>query len=107
MTDLSELTELLVDKIRETEEFSTYKKTLQVIKENSSVYERVEELLSKNYELQKSEPEDMIDLMDALTKEYEDVINIEAVGEFLEAEAAYSHLVREVNRRVVQGLESD
>lgn len=107
MTDLSELTELLVDKIRETEEFSTYKKTLQVIKENSSVYERVAELLSKNYELQKSEPEDMIDLMDALTKEYEDVINIEAVGEFLEAEAAYSHLVREVNRRVVQGLESD
>ena len=53
------------------------------------------------------ESSELMDLMDALTNEYEDVINNESVARFLEAEAAICRMVREFNLMVTEGLEFD
>ena len=53
------------------------------------------------------DPGDLMDCMDALTNEYEDVINNGSVAAFMEAEAAICTLVREFNLTVTEGLDFD
>ena len=68
------------------------------------MYKRVTEYREKNFALQQSDSEDLLDLLDALTNEYEDVINIELASDFIEAEVALCRLVQNFNKDIIAGL---
>lgn len=105
MTDLSALSNQVLETIKGTEEYKNYKALLAEIKKNPAIYDRVNELREKNFMLQQSDSEDILDMMDALTNEYEDVINSELASEFLGAEVALCRLIQEFNRSLTDGLE--
>ena len=105
MTDLSALCDHVLKEICNTEEYITYEKNLQKLKKDPSLYERVNEFRTKNFMLQQSDSEDLLDMLDALTNEYEDVINIELVNDFMEAEVALCKMVQEFYRKLIDGLE--
>lgn len=107
MTDLSNLAQNVINIIRSTPEYEKYASALEEIKKDPDLYRRVNELRLKNFELQQEDNEDMMDLMDALTNEYEDVINLESVNRFMEAEAGLCRLFQEFNYLVTNGLEFD
>ena len=109
MTDITDLSKYVVDTIRSTDEYREYSASISALKENPELYHRVNEMREKNYSLHQSDmdPGDLMDLMDALTNEYEDVINNESVARFLEAEAAICRLVQEFNHFVTEGLDFD
>ncbi len=61
----------------------------------------------KNFLIQQKDEEDMMELMDALTNEYEDVIGMSIVTEFIEAEAAFVKMIQDFTNTVTYGLEFD
>ncbi len=109
MTDITELTKTVIDTLRSTQEYIDYADRLAVLKADPVLYNRVNELREKNFNLHQSDmdPGDLMDCMDALTNEYEDVINNGSVAAFMEAEAAICTLVREFNLTVTEGLDFD
>ena len=107
MTDLSDLSKHVVDIFKSTVEYNDYKNLLEKMKENGDIYERVKEFRRKNFLIQQSDSGDYVDLMDALTNEYEDVISQELVSDFMEAEAAFCKLIQDFNANVTEELEFD
>ncbi|MCQ2522821.1 MAG: YlbF family regulator [Lachnospiraceae bacterium] len=105
MTDLTNLTQYVVDSIKHTEEYVRYNEVLEKIRQDDELYKRLNEMRQKNYMLQQANSEEAMESLDALTNEYEDVINLELVSDFLNAEAAYVYLVKEFSDKVVEGLD--
>ena len=107
MTDLSQLVSDVISSLKNTSEYVEYSTPLNTIKSDYGLYTRLNELREKNFELQQSDAGDIMERMDALTNEYEDVINNESVSDFLDAEAAFCKLVRNFSEDIVDGLEFD
>lgn len=107
MTDLTRLSQEVSDTIRNTNEYREYESLLREIKKDPVLYEKVTAMRERNFRIQQNESGDAFELMDALTNEYEDVINIELVSEFMQAEVALCDLVRNFNLELVEGLEFD
>lgn len=107
MTDLSDLSAKAVEVIRSTPEYIEYKRLLTEVRKEPALYERINGFRARNLEIQMNMSEDAYDKLDALTNEYEDVINRELATEFLEAEAAFCMLVQEFNSAIGEGLEFD
>ena len=105
MTDLSNLTRIVVESIKQTEEYIHYNELLEQIKKDENLYNRIMEMREKNLAIQQEESEDAMEALDALTNEYEDVINLELVSDYLNAEVAYCYLIRGFSKDVVEGLD--
>lgn len=107
MSDLSELKDYVISNIHATMEYAQYKIILEEIQKDLALYLRVKELRMKNFELQQSDGGNAYDSLDALTNEYDDVINNELVSEFLVAETNLCKMVRDLGRALIDGLEFD
>lgn len=110
MTDIGYLVQYVLERLSETPEYIAYKETLAKLKDNPDLYRKVNELREKNFRLTENEDivsEDLLELSDALTNEYEDVINTELVREFMEAEAAFCRMMQDFNLSLTEGLEFD
>lgn len=105
MADLSKLEGEVLQAFLSSNEYKEYHRIQALLKDDPELYRRVNELREKNYLSQVSGTGDIMDVMDALTCEYEDVINNGLVGEFLEAESALCRMIREFNTAVLMGLE--
>lgn len=107
MTDLMWLCNNVINALKDTDEYREYRETLSAMQEHPELMARVNEMRKKNYRLHMEQSEDLVDLVDALTNEYVDVINNELVGRFLSAEASFCKLFKDFNNQVVSGLEFD
>lgn len=107
MTDISSLSNQVTEVLKKTREYIDYSKALEEIQKDTALYARVNEMREKNFNLQFSKEEDLMDLTDALTNEYEDVIGIAIVKEFIDAEAAFCRLMQVFFNEVTTGLEFD
>ena len=105
MTDLTSMSNQVVEAIRNTPEYAEFIRLLNKFREDPELYRRVDEMRDKNFLIQQGDIGDPYDMMDALTNEYEDVINNKAVGEFITAEVALCKMIHEFNRNVAAGLE--
>lgn len=107
MTDINALANRVVEEIKATDEYREFAGLLAEVKKDSALYERLNELRAKNFDIQTGESEDAYDLLDALTNEFEDVINMELARGFLEAEASLCGLIQDLFAEVSNGLEFD
>lgn len=107
MSNLKDLCETIINALKDSDEYKEYKEAYMCIKENPELLTRVNELREKNYQLHMDNSEDIVDLVDALTNEYDDVINNESASRFLQAEASFCNIMKEMNVSVVKGLELD
>lgn len=110
MTDIGYLVQYVLDNLSKTPEYVSYKESLAKLQQDPELYQKVNELREKNFQLTENEDivsDELLDLSDALTNEYEDVINTELVKEFIEAEAAFCRLMQDFNLSLTEGLEFD
>ena len=105
MTDLTGLSNQVSESIRNTPEYEEFHRLLLQLREDPELYRRVDEMRDKNFMIQQGDVGDPYDMMDALTNEYEGVINNESVSEFIKAEIALCKMIHEFNRNVTAGLE--
>ena len=105
MTDLTGLSNQVSESIRNTPEYEEFHRLLVKLREDPELYRRVDEMRDKNFMIQQGDVGDPYDMMDALTNEYEGVINNESVSEFIKAEIALCKMIHEFNRNVTAGLE--
>ncbi|MCR4961471.1 MAG: YlbF family regulator [Lachnospiraceae bacterium] len=107
MTDLTDLEQHVLKVLRDTPEYKDYYRTLRELQRDPRLYQRVNEMREKNFLIQQKDEEDIMELMDALTNEYEDVIGMSIVTEFIEAEAAFVKMIQDFTNTVTYGLEFD
>lgn len=107
MTDLSNIAQTVINTLKDTVEYKEYEEALAELTKDPALYKRVNEMRDKNFSLQQYDGDDILDLMDALTNEYEDVINLEITGRFIEAEADVCTLIRNFTHMVTEGLDFD
>ena len=105
MTDLTGLSNQVSEAIRNTPEYAEFTRLLSQLKQDPELYRRVDEMRDKNFMIHQGDVGDPYDMMDALTNEYEGVINNESVSEFIKAEIALCKMIHEFNRNVTAGLE--
>lgn len=105
MTDISFLSNHVLEVVKTTPEYSEYIRTLTELRKDSALHARVNEMREKNFNLQFREDANLMELTDALTYEYEDVIGIAIVKEFIDAEAAFCRLMQTLINEVTNGLE--
>lgn len=105
MNDLSLLSKEVTEALLATPEYIRYKELLTKLKEQPELHQQVNEMREKNFKIQYTYAEDALDMIDALTNEYDDVINIELVGQFMEAEASLCKLVQNFYTSVISELE--
>ena len=105
MTDLTGLSNQVSEAIRNTPEYAEFTRLLSQLKQDPELYRRVDEMRDKNFMIHQGDVGDPYDMMDALTNEYEGVINNVSVSEFLQAEIALCKMIHDFNRKVTAGLE--
>ena len=105
MTDMTQLGKKIVEEIHSTEEYKTYINLRREVEKDPALLLRVTELMEKNSRLHQTDSEELFALCDALTNEYEDVINNELACDFMEAEVVLCRLVQELSYIVLEGLE--
>ena len=105
MTDLTGLSNQVSEAIRNTPEYAEFTRLLSQLKQDPELYRRVDEMRDKNFMIHQGDVGDPYDMMDALTTEYEGVINNVSVSEFIQAEIALCKMIHEFNRNVTAGLE--
>ena len=105
MTDLTGLSNQVSEAIRNTPEYAEFTRLLSQLKQDPELYRRVDEMRDKNFMIHQGDVGDPYDMMDALTNEYEGVINNVSVSEFIQAEIALCKMIHEFNRNVTAGLE--
>lgn len=105
MTDLSPLCSDVLSHIHATDEYKRFNQLLKEVKADEELYKRVMAFRERKFLLQQTDTEDLLDMYDALTNEYEDVINIKLVNDFLESEEAFCRMIQVFYQNLLDGLE--
>lgn len=93
--------------ILESEEYQTYLRTKQALRENEELSRNLREFRAKNYELQNRQGINPYDEMIDLTREYDELLHNSIVSDFLQAEQKICKLLQQVFDSVTEGLEFD
>ena len=92
--------------IKGSEEFREYKAGLERIQAEPDLYDKVNEFRKKNYMLQNAEDrEDYIERLEELDREFEDVMAIPMVDDFLAAELGFCRMMQEINQLVWEEID--
>lgn len=107
MKTVIEQTEVLVESIQESDEYSEYKRLLKTVMQDENLYEKVNEFRRRNFVVQVEKSSDVLEEIDKLQKEYADLLNNLLIKEFLAAEQIMCKMMRQINNRVLESLEMD
>lgn len=101
-------TDELVEIIRNSEEYLKYHKNLSIIKQDGELYNRVNELRRRNFEIQNG------DIPRLGYTEYDELSNLSnelrknpVISEFLDSEIGLARMIQEIQRRLMSGIEFD
>jgi cell fate (sporulation/competence/biofilm development) regulator YlbF (YheA/YmcA/DUF963 family) len=96
---IEEATKLFAEDIRATDVYQEYRQSLEALKREPSLYDKVNEYRMKTFELQTgaTSPDHILEQIDRLEQEYENVIDTPVVSDFLRAELAFCRLMQSIN----------
>lgn len=97
----------LNEHIRASEEYQTYLRTKQALREEEELCRTLQEFRAKNYELQNRQGVNPYDEMIDLTREYDELLHNSIVSDFLQAEQQICKLLQQVFDSIAEGLEFD
>lgn len=104
MRGVVEQTDILVDLIKKSNEYSQYQILLKKVMQDQGIYARLNEFRRRNFVLQMNSNADSIDSGAALSNEYADVVNRSDVKEFLSAEQRFVRMIRQIYRTIDKNI---
>lgn len=94
--------------VKQTREYREYVMQLDKLKLQPVLYQRVNEFRQKNFIIQNEEnPDNLLDRMDELDREYEEIRENPIAEDFIEAETDFCRMMQEINMLVTNELEFD
>ncbi|HIU76801.1 MAG TPA: YlbF family regulator [Candidatus Pelethocola excrementipullorum] len=97
-------TEALINAMMSSDEYQTYLKYEEELKQKPELRQRIDEFRSRNYRLQKQEGVDLYDAVDNLEREYEHLRRDTFANGYLEAELAVCRMMQNVQIAMVKSL---
>ena len=108
MKDIVYQSKQLNIKIRQSNEYNHYIRAKNKLREDTELYNAVNDFRKKNFELQSSSEDcNLFDEITALEQEYEKVLNNSKVSEFLVAEQRICRLMQDVYSSLADSLDFD
>lgn len=98
---------LLNEHIKQSPEYQRYISTKKLLHENTDLCQRLREFRAKNYELQNRRGDNLYDEVNALVREYDELLHNSVVSDFLIAEQKICKMMQKVFNSVADGLEFD
>lgn len=94
--------------VKDSREYREYALQLTKLKRQPGLYDRVNEFRQKNFMIQNMEdPDNLMDRMDELDREYEEIRENPIAEDFLEAETDFCRMMQEINMLVTKELDFD
>ncbi|MBQ3783962.1 MAG: YlbF family regulator [Lachnospiraceae bacterium] len=100
MNNVLAQTDLLVEAIHSSSEYTQYQLLQNAIMKDEGVYYRLNEFRRRNFEIQVNAQMDAINESARLHHEYADVLNRPDVKNFLAAEQRYIKMLRKVTQKL-------
>lgn len=108
MSLVEERTDMLVQAIRESEEYQRFLKVKKEVEQNEMLCQKINEFRQKNFQLHISlEGEELYNAMDNFEKEYSDFRKDPLVNQFLAAELAMIRMIQHVEKKLVDAIDLD
>lgn len=107
MNDLELQINDLTDMIKNTHEHIEYHKLLSSIKEDSDLYKRLNEFRKQSFILNFQNHDNLLIALEQLRQQYNDILQKEAVSQFLQAEQQLTKTARQINTSVTNALNLD
>lgn len=106
MDNIEELTDELIDAIRDSIEYKKYKETLRVVKQWPELKEKIDDFRAENFLIQTAvEDRRMVEEIEAFERRYEGFRSDDRVNDFLKAELAFNRLMQTVYDQIMTGIE--
>lgn len=108
MNQIDICTEQLVEAVLESKEYKQYQEVREKIKQEPGKEQAINEFRRRNFMLQKRR--DNIDLfqeMEALEREFQNLLLEPQVKEYLDAELAFCRLIQKINWKLMERVEFD
>lgn len=94
--------------VKESREYREYALQRDKLKKQPELYKKVNEFRQKNYMIQnKEDPDNMMDRMDELDREYEEIRENPIAEDFLDAETDFCRMMQDINMLVTKELDFD
>lgn len=99
-------TKELAKAIKKSNEYNQYQRIRQNLKKDMELFDRVQELRKRNFELQsRSDIGNMFDEIERLNSEFSAIMKMPVVNEFLMAEQRLCKMMQEVYSSLSDGLD--
>lgn len=107
MKDVVVESKLLNERIKRSAEYQKYIDTKRVLYDNRELYEQLREFRNRNNAVQTRQGADIFDEMNALLREYDELLHNSIVSDFLSAEQRICKLMQQLYSNIAEGLEFD
>ena len=109
MTDIRhiyDVTDDLIDVIKDTEEYKRYKETLREVKMWPELKEKIDDFRAENFIIQTVvEDNHLVEAVENFEKKYEGFRSDKRVNDFLKSELAFNRLMQEIYDQIMDGIE--
>lgn len=94
-------------KIKQSAEYQKYIDTKRVLYDNNELYNRLREFRNRNNALQAKQGCEIFDEMNALLREYDELLHNSIVSDFMNAEQRICKMMQQMYEALAEGLEFD
>lgn len=102
---ISQAADKYIEAILDTAEYRQYALQRDKLLLQKDLYEKVKEYRTKNYLIQtRREGDDLLNAMEDLQREYESVLEIPMVEDFMAAELAFCRMMQDLNNQIADAL---
>lgn len=105
MNDIEYQVKSLVDSIKQSNEYNQYRRLYREIEKNEELFTRLNEFRMRSFHIQLARDENSLSICKSLRDEYQDILMISSVQEFLIAEQKVNATLRYMNHYIWDNIE--
>lgn len=94
-------------KIKQSAEYQKYIDTKRALYDNVELYDKLRDFRNRNNAIQARQGDGIFDEMNALLREYDELLHNSIVSDFMNAEQRICKMMQQVYRSLAEGLEFD
>ena len=107
MKDVIEQSKQLNTRIKQSAEYRKYLDTKRVLYDNKELYNQLRDFRNRNNAIQAKQSGDIFDEMNALLREYDELLHNSIVSDFMNAEERIWKMMQQMYGELAEGLEFD
>ena len=107
MKDVIKQSKQVNSRIKQSAEYRKYVDTKRVLYDNKELYNQLRDFRNRNNAIQAKQSGDIFDEMNALLREYDELLHNSIVSDFMNAEQRICKMMQQMYGELAEGLEFD